>query len=120
MDSVLTGQPYRAGRTEKGAVGRTCRFAALLLSRWPVCFRVWWDKTPWKRNWSPRHRPRAVIRLTMLFLAGSRIGKHHKTGWIIAGACVFLGFAAALLSDGPEALAQFERMQAYGMASAAN
>ena len=55
-----------------------------------------------------------------LFLAGSRIGKHHKTGWIIAGACVFLGFAAALLSDGPEALAQFERMQAYGMASAAN
>ena len=53
-------------------------------------------------------------------MSGSRIGKHHKTGWIIAGACVFLGFAAALLSDGPEALAQFERMQAYGMASAAN
>ncbi len=32
MASVVTGQPYRAGRTEKGAVGRTCRFAALLLS----------------------------------------------------------------------------------------
>jgi DNA polymerase-3 subunit delta' len=32
MASVVTGQPYRAGRTDSGAVGRTCRFAALLLS----------------------------------------------------------------------------------------
>ena len=57
---------------------------------------------------------------TALFLSGSRIGKRHKTAWIVAGACVFLGFAAALLSDGPEALAQLERMQTYGIASAAN
>jgi hypothetical protein len=54
-----------------------------------------------------------------LFLAGSRIGKGHKTAWMLAGALVFLGFAAALLSDGPEALAQLERMQAHGIASAA-
>ena len=37
-----------------------------------------------------------------------------------AGALVFLGFAAALLSDGPEALAQLERMQVHGIASAPN
>lgn len=55
-----------------------------------------------------------------LFLAGSRIGTRHQTAWIVAGALVFLGFAAALLSDGPEALAQIERMQAHGIASAAN
>ena len=55
-----------------------------------------------------------------LLLAGSRIGQRHKTAWVIAGAFVFLGFAAALLSDGPEALAQLERMQAHGIASAAN
>lgn len=55
-----------------------------------------------------------------LLVAGSRIGKSHKTAWIIAGALVFLGFAAALLSDGPEALALLERMQAHGIASAAN
>src|SRR3954463_16682733 len=28
----VMGQPYRSGATENGAVGRTCRFAALLLS----------------------------------------------------------------------------------------
>ena len=55
-----------------------------------------------------------------LFVAGSRIGKHHKTAWLVAGALVFLGFAAALLSDGPAALAQIERMQVHGIASAAN
>lgn len=57
---------------------------------------------------------------TVLLVMGSRIGKGHKTAWITARALVFLGFAAALVSDGPEALAQFERMQAHGIASAAN
>jgi len=54
-----------------------------------------------------------------LLLFGSRIGGRNGA-WMAAGALVFLGFAAALLSDGPEALAQLERMQAHGIASAAN
>jgi len=56
----------------------------------------------------------------VLLLTGSRIGRSHKTAWVIAGALVFLGFAAALLSDGHEALARLERMQAHGIASAGN
>jgi hypothetical protein len=55
-----------------------------------------------------------------LLLLGSRIGKDRNGAWMAAGALVFLGFAAALLSDGPEALAQLDRMQAHGIASAAN
>ena len=40
-------------------------------------------------------------------------GSHSRQGaWHAAGGLVFLGFAAALLSDGPEALLQLERMQA--------
>lgn len=38
-------------------------------------------------------------------------GQGGGTAWIVAGAVVFLGFAAALLSDGPEALAQLDRLQ---------
>ena len=55
-----------------------------------------------------------------LLLFGSHIGPGRNGAWMAAGALVFLGFAAALLSDGPEALAQLERMQAHGIASAPN
>src|SRR5689334_1652714 len=37
--SVVTRQPYRAGQTGKGALGRTCRFAALLLPLMAGVFR---------------------------------------------------------------------------------
>lgn len=53
-----------------------------------------------------------------LMLAGRRIGQSLGSAWVAAGALVFLGFAAALLSDGPEALAQLERMQTHSIASA--
>lgn len=54
-----------------------------------------------------------------LLLAGSRFAQNRSsTAWTIAGALVLLGFAAALLSDGPEALTQIERMQTHGIASA--
>lgn len=53
-----------------------------------------------------------------LMLAGRRIGQGRGTAWTVAGAFVFLGFAAALLSDGPEALAQLDRMQTHSIASA--
>lgn len=53
-----------------------------------------------------------------LMLAGHRIGQSRGTAWVVAGALVFLGFAAALLSDGPEALAQLERMQTHSIAAA--
>jgi hypothetical protein len=45
----------------------------------------------------------------ILYVSGRR---HQHGAWHLAGALVFLGFAAALLSDGPEAIAQLERMQA--------
>lgn len=52
-----------------------------------------------------------------LLVAGSRMQGRNAT-WAAAGALVFLGFAAALLSDGQEALAQLERLQVHGVASA--
>lgn len=55
----------------------------------------------------------------VLLLTGSRFGQSHHTAWAFAGALVFLGFAAALVSDGPEALAELERMQTHGIASTA-
>jgi len=55
-----------------------------------------------------------------LLLFGSHIRPGRNGAWMAAGALVFLGFAAALLSDGPEALAQLDRMQAHGIASAPN
>lgn len=53
-----------------------------------------------------------------LLLAGSRIGQDRGAAWVAAGALVFLGFAAALLSEGHETLALIERMQASTLASA--
>lgn len=47
----------------------------------------------------------------VLYGTGSRIGHGRDGAWLAAAALVFLGFAAALLSDGPGALAQLERMQ---------
>ena len=52
-----------------------------------------------------------------LLVAGSRMQGRHAA-WIVAGGLVFLGFAAALLSDGQEALAHLERLQVHGVASA--
>ena len=55
-----------------------------------------------------------------LLVMGSRLGQGRNPAWMAAGALVFLGFAAALLSDGPEALAQIERMQTHSIAAAGN
>jgi hypothetical protein len=48
-----------------------------------------------------------------LYAAGGRTGRGHHGAWLAAGALVFLGFAAALLSDGQEALAYLERLHAF-------
>lgn len=45
-----------------------------------------------------------------LFLTGARIGDGSGIGWQVAGALVFLGFAAALLGDSEQALRVFERL----------
>ena len=58
-----------------------------------------------------------ILAAALLF-TGSRIGQTRSAAWVAAGALVFLGFAAALLSDGPEALAQLERLHVHGVASA--
>jgi hypothetical protein len=58
-----------------------------------------------------------ILAAALLF-TGSRIGQSRSAAWVAAGALVFLGFAAALLSDGQEALAQLERLQVHGVASA--
>ncbi|KAB2917790.1 MAG: hypothetical protein F9K29_09070 [Hyphomicrobiaceae bacterium] len=50
----------------------------------------------------------------ILYLAGSRIGKMSSPAWQIAGALVFLGFAAAILSDSEQALGLLDKMQTPG------
>lgn len=70
--------------------------------------------------------PLALPLLSMLLLGAGFVlaaalmlaGQSRGTAWVVAGALVFLGFAAALLSDGPEALAQLERMQTHSIAAA--
>jgi hypothetical protein len=49
-----------------------------------------------------------------LYVSGSR---DRQGAWHAAGGLVLLGFAAALLSDGHEALIQLERLQAYASAN---
>lgn len=61
-----------------------------------------------------------LVLAAALFLLGARTGQDRNGAWMLAGALVFLGFAAALLSDGQETLAQIERMQARSIAAAAN
>lgn len=46
-----------------------------------------------------------------LYLSGSRMGRNRSGAWDVAGALVFLGFAAALLTDVEQALTLLERMQ---------
>jgi hypothetical protein len=46
-----------------------------------------------------------------LYLAGHRIDRGPAEAWTTAGALVFLGFAAAIMADGREALAALEQMQ---------
>lgn len=55
-----------------------------------------------------------------LLLFGAHTRQDRNGAWMVAGALVFLGFAAALLSDGHETLAQIERMQARSVAAATN
>jgi hypothetical protein len=61
-----------------------------------------------------------LVLAAALLLLGARTGQDRNGAWMLAGALVFLGFAAALLSDGQETLAQIERMQARSIAAAAN
>jgi hypothetical protein len=48
----------------------------------------------------------------ILYLAASRIGDRRGVGWEVAGALVFLGIAAALLSDSEQALAVLDQLGA--------
>jgi hypothetical protein len=52
------------------------------------------------------------------YLAGSRIGQGSSIAWEIAGALVFLGFAAAMLADDARTLSLLAQMEAQLMALA--
>jgi hypothetical protein len=51
-----------------------------------------------------------------LYLAGSRM-ESFSPAWEVAGSLVFLGFAAAILTDSREALALFERLEQQGLSA---
>ena len=53
----------------------------------------------------------------VLYLAGRRLEREPSAGWLIAGAFLFLGFAAALMSDSDTAVALLEQMQATSLAA---
>ena len=83
----------RWGQCQKGAVGRTCRIAALLLPVMAGFLRVWWGSTRWKRSCWPPQRPPAVTRLTAAAMTHAwLITGPPGSGRSIAALC----FAAAL------------------------
>lgn len=49
-----------------------------------------------------------------LYLAGYRMERDHSRGWEFAAVLVFLGFAAAMLTDSREALTVLDQMRAGG------
>jgi hypothetical protein len=51
-----------------------------------------------------------------LYLAGSRM-ESFSPAWEVAGSLVFLGFAAAILTDSREALALFEQLEKQGLSA---
>jgi peptidoglycan/LPS O-acetylase OafA/YrhL len=51
-----------------------------------------------------------------LYLAGSRM-ESFSPPWEVAGSLVFLGFAAAILTDTREALALFEQLEKQGLSA---
>ena len=53
------------------------------------------------------------------YLKGMRMEGDRAGSYEIAGALVFLGFAAALLTDSEQALALFERIETQGLAALA-
>lgn len=54
-----------------------------------------------------------------LYLTGSRLGTGRSAAWDAAGALVFLGFAAALLTESEPTLALFDQLQTHGLAALA-
>ena len=55
----------------------------------------------------------------ILYLAGCRMSTGFSPAWEVVGALVFLGFAAAILSDSREALALLDEMETTGRAALA-
>jgi hypothetical protein len=51
----------------------------------------------------------------ILYLSGSRMGRGSSGAWEVAGALVFLGFAAAILSDDRQAMVLFDQMETRGL-----
>jgi hypothetical protein len=51
-----------------------------------------------------------------LYLSGSRM-ESFSGAWEVAGSLVFLGFAAAILTDTREALALFEQLEQHGLSA---
>jgi len=47
-----------------------------------------------------------------LYLSGYRLDRDQHPGWEFAGLLVFLGFAAGIMTDIPEALATLEQLSA--------
>ena len=54
-----------------------------------------------------------------LYLGGYRLERDHHPGWELAGLLVFLGFAATILTDVPEALSALEQLT-IGMTAASS
>ena len=52
------------------------------------------------------------------WLAGLRMGRGNHVAWEIAGALVFCGFAAAMLTDKAEALSALAQIETLGLAAA--
>ncbi len=55
----------------------------------------------------------------ILYLVGYRMSTGFSPAWEAAGALVFLGFAAAILTDAREALAVFDQMETRSRAALA-
>jgi hypothetical protein len=51
-----------------------------------------------------------------LYLAGYRMASYSQA-WEVAGSLVFCGFAAAILTDGREALALFTQLETQGLSA---
>ena len=55
----------------------------------------------------------------ILYLSGSRMGRGSSGAWEAAGALMFLGFAAAILTDDRQAMVLFDQMETRGLAALA-
>jgi len=58
-----------------------------------------------------------LIMAAILYLSGSRMGIGSSAAWEVAGALVFLGCGAAIVTDNHQALVLFDQMGTRGLAA---